>query len=487
MVLRWLIQRSRPDELDNDSLAQSFEELPHITVQIPIFNERFVAERAIESAVALDYPAEKLEIQIVDDSTDDTAQLVADFVAAWRNKGINILHIHRVNRLGFKAGALKDAMEVCSGEFIAIFDADFVPDTDFLLKTIHSFTEPKLAMVQTRWDHLNIKSNHLTSTQALMLDAHFSLEQNMRCQSGQLFNFNGTAGLWRKTAIIDAGNWSADTLTEDLDLSYRAQLAGWKLLYLNDVTCPAELPSNLDAFKSQQHRWAKGGTQVMLKMLGRVWRSSLPLSTKVESSFHLANNLAYLVMLVDSLLLLVPSLVAREHLGYESMFIWDIVFITLSSFSHLVYLFFGQVALGKSKWRALLKVPSLLLLGIHLALNNARAGFEALCGKQSAFVRTPKSGETANTTKLSTPANTQRYKAILPNVKRIELLIVASYVGVAVWAAWKENYYMLPFLILLIVGFSGVFFNSWRFLFEGKKPEGKELEGSKLEGRGDAA
>jgi len=469
MVLRWFVQRHDIKARASEKTQTRFDELPHVTVQIPIFNERFVAERAIAGAVSLDYPADKLEIQIVDDSTDETAQLIADCAQAWRDKGVNVQHVHRVDRKGFKAGALKEAMATCSGEFIAIFDADFVPDTDFLLKTVHSFTDPELAMVQTRWDHLNKTSNHLTSTQALMLDAHFSLEQSVRCHSGQLFNFNGTAGVWRKTAIIDAGNWSADTLTEDLDLSYRAQLAGWKLLYLNDVTCPAELPSNLNAFKNQQHRWAKGGTQVMLKMLGRVWRSRLPLSTKIESSFHLSNNLAYLMMLTDTLFLLVPSLVAREHLQYDGIFIWDLILVALSSCSHLLYLYFGQVALGKSKWHAFLKIPSLLLLGIHLALNNARAGLEALCGIKSGFVRTPKSGETADAKNISKPISTGTYNALLPSARNIELLVVAAYVGVAIWATINENYYMLPFLALLIVGFSGILFNSWQSLFEGRR------------------
>ena len=262
MVTRWHKYKDVKPSNKN-----KFNELPSITVQIPLYNERLVADRIIDAVAEFNYPADKLQIQIVDDSTDNTKESVAIRVAHFQNLGINIEHVHRTNRSGFKAGALKEAMDSASGEFIAIFDADFIPEKDLLLNTVHHFSNDNVGMVQFRWEHLNRSSSSLTQVQAMMLDAHFSLEQQVRYASGKLFNFNGTAGMWRTKAIIDAGHWSADTLTEDLDLSYRAQLAGWKMVYLNDVPCAGELPADMNAFKSQQHRWAKGGVQVMKKML----------------------------------------------------------------------------------------------------------------------------------------------------------------------------------------------------------------------------
>jgi len=428
--------------------------LPKVTIQIPIFNERNVAGRIIDQAVKIDYPQGLLQIQVVDDSTDDTYGLVARKVDAYQRCGIDIQHVHRVNRAGYKAGALREAMTSATGEFIAIFDADFLPPTDFLQKTIHQFANPKLAMLQTRWSHLNLESNRLTKTQAMMLDSHFAIEQQVRYASNMLFNFNGTAGIWRVKAIIDAGHWSADTLTEDLDLSYRAQLRGWQMAYVNDIECAAELPSNIRAFKSQQHRWAKGGVQVMKKMLGTVWRSNSSLTKKTEATFHLSNNFAYFVMLVDTLFLLIPSLIMREHLDMPLLFWLDLPLLAISSGSHLLYLFFGQVALNKSKRDAFVQLPWLLLLGINLAFNNARAAFEALLGQQSEFVRTPKNGELKVAGSFELPAVEKKYKTILPNEKGLQLLTSGVFVFAAGWVVQIGNWYMMPFLILLAVGFS---------------------------------
>ena len=449
MVFRWLLYGQKQYQPKSH-----FEQLPSVTVQIPLYNEKFVASRVIDCICALDYPTDKLQIQIVDDSTDDTVDLVAAKVAEHRAKGVNIDHVHRVNRSGFKAGALKDAMEFATGEFIAIFDSDFVPDPDFLHKTIHHFTDDKIGMVQTRWEHLNRFSNRLTEPQALMLDAHFTLEQQVRCETKCLFNFNGTAGLWRKETIYDAGNWSADTLTEDLDLSYRAQMRGWELRYLNDVECPAELPSNLTAFKSQQHRWAKGGVQVMKKMLGTVWRAPIGFWKKVESTFHLGNNLAYLIVLFDTLFFLAPSIFIREQLEIPALLWFDFPLFALSSGGHLVYLFFGQIALGRSYWRAFLNLPILIIVGIQLAFNNARAALEAILDKKSEFVRTPKSGELLIDGKLHKPKSKESYLDVLPKGEQIEVLIAAIYCLVLYWAVVKEFWHMVPFLILLITGFS---------------------------------
>jgi len=472
MAVRWYFYKSY-----DPKPKSTFATLPRVTVQIPVFNERFVAARIIDCAVKLDYPKELLHIQVVDDSTDDTYNAIQDKVNEYKEQGFRIDHEHRTNRVGFKAGALKEAMEHTDGEFIAIFDADFLPRPDFIMQSIHHFTDPKVGMLQARWEHLNKDANTLTKVQTMMLDAHFSLEQQVRCASKKLFNFNGTAGIWRTSTIIHAGHWSADTLTEDLDLSYRAQLKGWEMVYLNDLGCPAELPSNIEAFKSQQHRWAKGGTQVMLKMLKTVWRAPIKLSTKIESTFHLGNNLAYLVMLVDTLIFLIPSIFARTYLHLEHLFWLDFWLLSLSSGGHLVYLFYGQVALGLSKRFALWHLPWLLVLGVQLAFNNARAGLEALTDSQSEFVRTPKSGEldeavitqqTAQPRTQQTQASTQQknapktfYKARVPKTQLGEMCVAAIYACVFVWSLINQVWFTLPFLLVLIVGFSGVAFGQF--------------------------
>ncbi|RYV04060.1 cellulose synthase [Shewanella sp. OPT22] len=451
MVIRWYKYRNyKPAE------PKKFTELPQVTVQIPLYNERLVAKRIVDSIVQLEYPQDKLQIQIVDDSTDETSDLIAERVSYHQQQGINIQHVQRVHRHGFKAGALKDAMETATGEFIAIFDADFIPHNDTLLKTIHHFSQQDIAMVQFRWEHLNRKSSLLTKVQAIMLDAHFGLEQHVRCASNKLFNFNGTAGIWRTEAIIDAGHWSADTLTEDLDLSYRAQLAGWKMLYLNDVTCPGELPADMNAFKSQQFRWAKGGVEVMMKMLPTVWKSNIPFKKKVESTFHLGNNLAYFVMLVDTLVFLVPSLYLRDQYDFVNVWWLDIPLLAMSSGGHLAYLYFGQVVLNRSKSRAFVKLPSLMILGIQLAINNSKAGIEGLLGKRSEFVRTPKTGELENKltqSEVQTKPEKKQYRAIPPRGAFFEVAIAVVYSIVFLWAMAQGHWFMLPFLLLLAIGF----------------------------------
>ena len=450
MVARWFKYRKYKPKAPSE-----FTQLPKVTVQIPLYNERMVAQRIVDSIVKLEYPSDLLQIQIVDDSNDDTCDLIAERVNFYQAQGINIVHVQRTNRQGYKAGALKEAMDTATGEFIAIFDADFIPHPDTLLNSIHYFTPSDVAMVQLRWEHLNRRSSLLTKTQAIMLDAHFSLEQQVRSATGMLFNFNGTAGIWRTSAIIDAGHWSADTLTEDLDLSYRAQLAGWKMVYLNHIPCPGELPADMNAFKTQQYRWAKGGVQVMMKMLPTVWKSKLPFSKKMESTFHLSNNLAYFVMLIDTLFFLIPSLFLREKYDFLNIWWLDIPLLLLSSGGHLIYLYWGQIALNRSKSRALAKVPNLVMLGIQLAINNSKAGLEALLGRKSEFVRTPKTGELEGTNKrLDTkPSTTVRYKAMAPKGALFEVLIAGIYATVLMWAVSHGHWFMLPFLFLLTLGF----------------------------------
>ncbi|MBV9617974.1 MAG: glycosyltransferase family 2 protein, partial [Verrucomicrobia bacterium] len=273
-----------------------FAQLPKVTMQLPVFNEVYVVERLLKSVSEIDYPRELLQIQVLDDSTDDTRQLTARCVAELRERGLNVELIHRVDRVGFKAGALETGLATAEGEFVCILDADFVPQGDLLQRTIHFFTDPKVGMIQTRWGHLNRTYSLLTRVQAMFLDGHLLLEQTARSRSGRFFNFNGTAGLWRKCCIAEAGGWQHDTLTEDLDLSYRAQLAGWKFMFLPDVITPAELPVDMNGFKSQQHRWTKGSIQTCKKLLPTIWRSQLALRLKIEATAHLTSNFAYLLL-----------------------------------------------------------------------------------------------------------------------------------------------------------------------------------------------
>jgi cellulose synthase/poly-beta-1,6-N-acetylglucosamine synthase-like glycosyltransferase len=448
MVLRWFLHRH-----DEPQIGQTFDTLPLLTVQIPLYNERLVAQRIVDAVAAFDYPSDRLQIQVVDDSTDQTLDIIAATVQHYQAKGLNISHVTRNNRVGYKAGALKQAMEFASGEFIAIFDADFMPHPSLLRDTIDHFCRPEVGMVQYRWEHLNRFSSKLTETQAMVLDAHFGLEQKVRCNSQVLLNFNGTAGMWRTAAILDAGHWSADTLTEDLDLSYRAQMRGWKMQYLNTVSCEGELPADMNAFKSQQHRWVKGGVQVMKKLLPSVWRSSISIKAKIEASYHLCNNLAYLIMLLHTIFLLLPSILIRDYFGIEYLLWIDLPLLLLSSGGHLVYLVFGQVALQRSFKTALINLPRLMLLGIQLAFNNARAATEALLGQESEFVRTPKSGELA-TASLSSPQVSQPlYQAVAPKGAIIELLLALIYSLVFIWSVYAQMWFVSPFLLLLTVGF----------------------------------
>jgi cellulose synthase/poly-beta-1,6-N-acetylglucosamine synthase-like glycosyltransferase len=300
-----------------------FADLPLVTVQLPIFNEQFVVERLVDAICRLQYPTEKLDVQLLDDSTDETQAVARGLVERYAAQGFPISYHHRTNREGFKAGALAEGMETARGEFIGIFDADFVPPEDFLLKVVHHFTDPKIGMVQTRWTHINRNYSFLTEVEAILLDGHFVLEHSGRARSGVFFNFNGTAGMWRRTAIEEAGGWQHDTLTEDTDLSYRAQLKGWKFIYLQDVECPAELPVEMTAFKTQQARWAKGLIQTSKKILPSVMKSDQPFRVKLEAWYHLTANLSYPLMVLLSVLLL-PAMIIRFYQGWFQMLYIDL-------------------------------------------------------------------------------------------------------------------------------------------------------------------
>lgn len=433
------------------------EDLPLVTVQAPIFNERFVVERLIDSLVAIDYPKDKLQIQVLDDSTDDTVLLAAKRVADYRAQGFNIEHIHREDRQGFKAGALEEALASTTGEYVAIFDADFLPPVDFLRKTIPHFTSPDIGMVQTRWAHLNREHNLLTRVQSIMLDAHFGIEQIARAKMGAFFNFNGTAGIWRKETIIDAGGWKADTLTEDLDLSYRAQIKNWKFSYVQGVGCPSELPVNMAAFKTQQHRWAKGAIQVMKRLLARVWKSKLPFHTKLEATFHLTGNVSYMLMFIDSLFFLLPAVHIREQAEIGLLAWFDIPLFFLATLSHAFFFIFSQKILYKKISNRLQVLPALLAVSIGLGVNNGRAVIEAFAGHVSGFVRTPKTGDVSN--KLAPTIEPVKktkiqYSAVSALwADRLEIILGTAYMIYLVWAGLNGYWIVMPFLALFSLGF----------------------------------
>jgi cellulose synthase/poly-beta-1,6-N-acetylglucosamine synthase-like glycosyltransferase len=372
--------------------SQSVSEIttyPVVTVQLPVFNELYVVGRLIDASCTMVYPKEKLEIQVLDDSTDQTVDVVAKYVEKYKRQGFDIKQIRRSNRSGYKAGALKEGLAVARGEYVAIFDADFVPRQDFLLKTIpHFMTDPKIGMVQTRWEHLNSEYSLLTRTQAMALDGHFVIEQSVRNKVGFFINFNGTAGVWRKSCIEDAGNWQADTLTEDLDLSYRAQLRGWKFKYLNNVTSPAELPSEINALKSQQFRWTKGAIETARKILPIVWRSKLPLAIKIQSTFHLTNNLVFPFIVIAGVLN-VPLVFIKHEGLYDPYFTFMSVFVFAFLGSFFFYLF-SQKDVYADWRRRLFLFPVFMAGSMGFAVNNSRAVLEGLFKKKSEFVRTPK-------------------------------------------------------------------------------------------------
>ncbi len=438
-----------------------FTDLPRVTVQLPIFNEQFVVDRLIEAVCNLDYPADKLEIQVLDDSTDETKAVAAAIVQRYRALGHNIVYLHRTDRTGYKAGALQEGMKVCSGEFIAIFDADFVPSRDWLLRVVHHFAEPNVGMVQTRWSHLNRHYSFLTEVEAILLDGHFVIEHSARARSGLFFNFNGTAGMWRRCVIDQAGGWQHDTLTEDTDLSYRAQILGWQFKYLQDVACPAELPIEMTAFKTQQQRWAKGLIQVSKKILPKVFRSDVPLRVKIEAWYHLTANISYPLMIILSVLLM-PAMIIRFYQGWWEMLWIDFPLFVASSFSISAFYLVSQKELFPRRWyRTLPYMPFLMALGIGLTITNSIAVMEAIFGIQSAFKRTPKyrvqkKGERSKATK---------YRKRLGIIPLFELAIGAYFVLCIWYACANQNFFTVPFLLLFVVGY---LYTGFLSLFQGR-------------------
>ena len=383
MALYQFGRSSAPRELN------TMKEWPRVTVQLPLFNELYVAERLLEAAAAIDYPAERLEIQVLDDSTDRTYEIVARKVAELRRRGVAIVHLHRTDRQGFKAGALAAGLGSALGEFICVFDADFLPPRDLLKRSLPHFGAPEVGMVQARWTHLNRDYSLLSQAQALQLDAHFVIEHAARNRSGRFFNFNGTAGIWRRETIEDAGNWQHDTLTEDLDLSYRAQVRGWRFIYLNHVEAPAELPVQISGLRSQRHRWTKGAVQTARKMLGRVWHSPVPLRAKIEATFHLTANFNYPLNLILSVLIF-PAMLIRMKTGFEGFLVLDLPVFLCGTLSVYAYYLLAQRELGRLNSDVFKSLPGLILMDTGLAVNNTKAVLEGFKRGTGEFVRTPK-------------------------------------------------------------------------------------------------
>jgi cellulose synthase/poly-beta-1,6-N-acetylglucosamine synthase-like glycosyltransferase len=422
--------------------------LPTVTIQLPIYNEMYVADRLIDAVCQIDYPRELLEIQVLDDSTDETCAVAERAVRRQAAAGIDITYLHRTDRTGYKAGALEAGMKVARGEFIAIFDADFIPSTDFLRRTVPFFVDPAIAMVQARWGHINQDYSLLTKIQSILLDGHFVLEHGGRNRAGHFFNFNGTAGIWRGTAITDAGGWQHDTLTEDLDLSYRAQLRGWKFVFLPDLIAPAEVPVEMNSFKSQQHRWAKGSIQTCRKVLPRILASDLPLGVKAEAFFHLTANFNYPLMCVLSVLM-APSMVIRYNMGWYEMLLIDIPLFFAATASVANFYMVCQRELHRD-WIARARyLPLLMSIGIGLAVNNTKAVFEALFNKQSEFARTPK----YRVENDSDEWIGKKYRQSFVVQPIIELALGLYFTATVFYALGNGIYGTLPFLVLFQLGF----------------------------------
>jgi cellulose synthase/poly-beta-1,6-N-acetylglucosamine synthase-like glycosyltransferase len=442
--------------------AGRFKDLPAVTVQLPLFNEMYVVERLLDAVVGIRYPRDRFQVQVLDDSTDETQDICKRKVAELQARfpELDVEYIHRRDRTGFKAGALEHGLDTAKGELILIFDADFLPLPDMLERTVDHFVDPKVAMVQCRWKHLNRDFSALTEAQALLLDGHFVMEHAGRAWSNRFFNFNGTAGLWRRSAIAEAGGWQHDTLTEDMDLSYRAQLLGWKFIYVPEVAAPAELPVEMSAFKAQQFRWAKGSIQVAKKLLPRILRSNVTRAQKSEAFFHLANNFAYPLLLLLSLLLL-PNLVLRTKHGVWEVLMYDLPLFFGTTMSLAAFYLATQKEIARMEkpgekpgfpWWALARLPLVLSLGIGLCVSQTRAVLEAVLGKDTEFVRTPKHGIRGKLESWST----KKYRAARSVTPLIELAMAGYYVVTMLVAFEKGHYLSMPFLALFLAGFAYV-------------------------------
>ncbi|MEM6792623.1 MAG: cellulose synthase family protein [Acidobacteriota bacterium] len=434
---------------DSDPEIPQPEVWPRVTVQLPIFNEKYVAERLIDAVCEIDYPPDRLEIQVLDDSTDETQELVARHVALRRSEGHDIHHVHRVDRVGYKAGALAAGLEVATSDLIAVFDADFVPTREFLRQTVLPFADPEVGMVQARWGHLNRSYSLLTKVQAILLDGHFVVEHAERHRRGCLFNFNGTAGVWRRRAIEDAGGWEHDTLTEDLDLSYRAQLHGWRFAYLDDVVVPAELPAEVNAYKSQQHRWAKGSVQTARKLLRAVLRAPISRRAKFEAVIHLTANSAYPLMLALSFLIF-PAMYLRRGAASWRLLALDLPLFTMATLSVVIFFLVSQrKSGGVPAWRCLLQMPALMAVGIGLSVNQSRAVWAGLFERGGVFHRTPKYRLEGRQGGWADKA----YSLGLNLSFYVEAALALYFIACFVFAIQLGMWFSLPFLWLFLQGY----------------------------------
>ena len=442
--------------LEKDSIEE--KDFPTVTVQLPVYNELYVIERLIDRVCEFDYPSNKLEIQVLDDSTDETKDIISRSIKVHRSNGVDISHLRRSDRNGYKAGALEEATGKAKGDFIAIFDADFLPRKDFLKKTIPHFQDKTIGVVQTRWDHLNLDYSLLTRVQGFALDAHFSIEQTGRNRSDHFINFNGTAGVWRKETIVDAGGWQSDSLTEDLDLSYRAQLKGWKFHYLEEIESPAELPVTMTAIKSQQFRWTKGAAEVAKKLLMKVLRSNASIATKYHAFFHLLNSSVYIPILLVAMLS-VPVLIIKNHqpeinqaFSYAGFFLFSLAVLGASYYTSLSRFEGSSI---KSFLRFLYLFPSFLAFSMGLSFHNTIAVIEGYRGKKSAFIRTPKFN--VNSISDTWKGNKYSVKSLSP-LLLIEFLLFL-YFGIGIFLAFHlKDFGLIHFHILLFLGYGSVVF-----------------------------
>jgi len=421
--------------------------LPPVTVQLPMFNEMDVAERLIRAASNIDYPRDRLEIQVLDDSTDATSAIARATCASLRGEGVDVVYLHRQDRTGYKAGALGEGAKRAKGELLIVFDADFVPGASIVRDLVHFFADRRVGMVQARWAHLNRAHSLLTRCQAMLLDGHFVIEHSARHRSGRFFNFNGTAGMWRKSTIVDAGGWQHDTITEDMDLSYRAQLRGWKFVYVPHVSAPAELPCDMTSFKSQQYRWAKGSMQTATKLLGPIMRAPVPRKVKQEAFFHLTNNVAYVFLLVLALLQL-PNMILRRQMEHPELLMLDVPLFLATCGSVALFYITAHRDLYGSRWQAVKQLPVMMALGIGLSINNARAALEGMFGQDVEFVRTPKrgviDGEAAKPT---------RYRGRWPWHNVLELAFGLYCTATLTSALVTQSWASVPFVLLFSAGF----------------------------------
>lgn len=449
--------RSPRRSLEDDSIpfAVDIKELPFVTVQLPIYNEMYVVERLIDAVAQFNYPKDRFEVQVLDDSTDETYELSLKKVEQLRAEGLNIYVVRRPDRTGYKAGALQEGLKTAQGEFVAIFDADFIPKPGFLMKTIPHFRDKGIGLVQTKWQHINKGYSILTKVQAFALDTHFNVEQKGRNAAGFFMNFNGTAGVWRRSCIEDAGGWSFDTLTEDLDLSYRAQLKGWKFKYLSDVGSPAELPALMSAIKSQQYRWSKGPAEVTRKLMKRVLFSKMPLRMKWHGFWHLMNSSVNIFILITAVLS-VPLLFMKER--FESHWAFSLIYVFFFGlFAISLCYLMAQVVEEKSVMKGLKRFvilfPSFLSLSMGLSLHNSLAALRGHFGVKTAFVRTPKYNISNGQDSFK---NKKYLNGKIDGIAISEMFMTVYFFSGIVLAFVCEVYQLLPFHFLLFIGFLSI-------------------------------